>query len=93
MNAFEIEQAVSELAERPFDREEFPFQFLAAIGNKDDAETPSHGRLEQVGCGRRPSDQLRPHRYLRARANPFDPCQSPPQCGFRPSESAVQPFD
>nr|WP_323041534.1 hypothetical protein [Gemmobacter sp.] len=28
-------QAVSELAEQPFDREEFPFQFLAAFGNKD----------------------------------------------------------
>jgi len=35
MNAVEIEQAVSELAEQPFDREEFPFQFLAAFGNKD----------------------------------------------------------
>ncbi|MBL9057578.1 MAG: hypothetical protein JNJ84_15030 [Rhodobacteraceae bacterium] len=35
MNAVEIEQAVSELAEQPLDREEFPFQFLAAFGNKD----------------------------------------------------------
>jgi hypothetical protein len=35
MNAVEIEQAVSELAEQPLHREEFPFQFLAAFGNKD----------------------------------------------------------
>ncbi|PTQ12673.1 lactate dehydrogenase [Sphingomonas oleivorans] len=35
MNAVEIEEAVSALAERPFDAEEFPFAFLAAFGNKD----------------------------------------------------------
>lgn len=35
MNAVEIEQAVSELAEQHFDREDFPLQFLAAFGNKD----------------------------------------------------------
>jgi hypothetical protein len=35
MNAVEIEQAISDLAEKPFDRQEFPFQFLEAFGNKD----------------------------------------------------------
>ncbi|MET4898866.1 DNA methyltransferase [Sphingomonadaceae bacterium jetA1] len=35
MNAVEIEEAVSALAERPFDAEEFPSAFLAAFGNKD----------------------------------------------------------
>jgi hypothetical protein len=35
MNAVEIEEAVSALAERPFDREEFPFAFLEAFGNKE----------------------------------------------------------
>ncbi len=35
MNAVEIEAAVSDLAERPFDAAEFPFQFLEAFGNKD----------------------------------------------------------
>ena len=34
MNAVEIEEAVSALAERPFDAEEFPFAFLEAFGNK-----------------------------------------------------------
>jgi len=34
MNAVEIEQAISVLAELPFDRAEFPFAFLEAFGNK-----------------------------------------------------------
>jgi hypothetical protein len=34
MNAVDIEQAVSELAEQPFDREEFPSQSPAAFCNK-----------------------------------------------------------
>jgi hypothetical protein len=34
MNAVEIEEAVSRLAESPFDPEEFPFAFLEAFGNK-----------------------------------------------------------
>lgn len=34
MNAVEIEEAISALAEQPFDAEEFPFAFLAAFGNK-----------------------------------------------------------
>ena len=34
MNAVEIEEAVSRLAEAPFDAEEFPFAFLEAFGNK-----------------------------------------------------------
>lgn len=35
MNAVEIEQAVSALAEQPFDHAEFPYAFLAAYGNKE----------------------------------------------------------
>jgi len=34
MNAVEIEEAVSRLAEEPFDPEAFPFAFLEAFGNK-----------------------------------------------------------
>ncbi len=34
MNAVEIEEAVSALAEAPFDPEDFPYAFLAAFGNK-----------------------------------------------------------
>jgi len=34
MNAVEIEQAITDLAERPFDRAEFPYAFLEAFGNK-----------------------------------------------------------
>ena len=35
MNAVEIEQAITDLAERPFDRAEFPYAFLEAFGNKE----------------------------------------------------------
>ncbi|WP_218005645.1 class I SAM-dependent DNA methyltransferase [Neobacillus fumarioli] len=35
MNPVEIEAAVSELADQPFDKEEFPFAFLRAFGNKE----------------------------------------------------------
>ena len=35
MNAVEIEEAISKLAERPFDAEEFPFAFLQAFGNNN----------------------------------------------------------
>jgi hypothetical protein len=35
MNAVEIEEAISALAEQPFDAAEFPFAFLAAFGNKE----------------------------------------------------------
>jgi len=34
MNAVEIEEAISALAEQPFDHDEFPFAFLQAFGNK-----------------------------------------------------------
>ena len=34
MNAIEIEQAISDLAEQPFDLVEFPYAFLEAFGNK-----------------------------------------------------------
>ncbi|WP_407155070.1 class I SAM-dependent DNA methyltransferase [Bradyrhizobium sp. STM 3557] len=35
MNAVEIEEAISALAEQPFNAAEFPFAFLQAFGNKD----------------------------------------------------------
>ncbi len=35
MNAVEIEEAISALAESPFDASEFPFAFLQAFGNKE----------------------------------------------------------
>jgi hypothetical protein len=35
MNPVEIEEAISALAEQPFDPVEFPFAFLQAFGNKD----------------------------------------------------------
>ena len=35
MNAVEIEEAISALAEQPFDAGEFPFAFLQGFGNKE----------------------------------------------------------
>jgi hypothetical protein len=35
MNAVEIEEAISKLAEQPFDAKEFPYLFLQAFGNKE----------------------------------------------------------
>lgn len=35
MNAVEIEEAVSALAEKPFDPSEFPYEFLLAYGNRE----------------------------------------------------------
>ncbi|WP_108485308.1 class I SAM-dependent DNA methyltransferase [Oceaniglobus ichthyenteri] len=35
MNAVEIEEAISDLAEQPFDDDEFPYAFLLAFGNKE----------------------------------------------------------
>ncbi|UWR87124.1 class I SAM-dependent DNA methyltransferase [Phaeobacter inhibens] len=35
MNAVEIEEAISQLAEQPFDAVEFPYDFLLAFGNKE----------------------------------------------------------
>jgi len=35
MNAVEIDQAVSELFQQPFDAAEFPFQFLAAFDRNE----------------------------------------------------------
>jgi len=37
MNAVEIDQAVTELSELPFNGDEFAFQFLSAFGNPDTA--------------------------------------------------------
>jgi hypothetical protein len=35
MNAVEIEEAISQLATQPFNASEFPYEFLAAFGNKE----------------------------------------------------------
>jgi len=35
LNAVEIEQAITDLAEQPFDRPNFPYAFLEAFGNKE----------------------------------------------------------
>ena len=64
MNAVEIEEAVSALAERPFDAAEFPFAFLEAFGNKETTikrlRTGASNTMSDLG--RRASDQQHPYR-------------------------------
>ena len=43
MNAVEIEEAISALAELPFDGSEFPYAFLEAFGNKEGHRTTGDG--------------------------------------------------
>ena len=66
MNAVEIEEAISALAEQPFNGGEFPFAFLQAFGNKETtikrlraqvhvleaehAEFPEHKIVWEVSC-------------------------------------------
>jgi hypothetical protein len=35
LNPIEIEQAITELADKPFDAANFPYAFLEAFGNKE----------------------------------------------------------
>jgi hypothetical protein len=35
LNAVEIEEAISQLADQPFEAENFPYAFLEAFGNKE----------------------------------------------------------
>ena len=35
MNAVEIEEAITKLAEQPFDADAFPYAFLESFGNKE----------------------------------------------------------
>lgn len=49
MNPVEIEQAVEELSQAPFDREEFAFSFLEAFGNKE--TTIKKLRVKKSGSG------------------------------------------
>lgn len=55
MNPVDIEEAVSQLALEPFDRAEFPFQFLAAFGNKETALKQL--KLNTSPSARKPQDQ------------------------------------
>jgi hypothetical protein len=52
MNAVEIEEAISRLAEAPFDAANFPFSFLEAFGNKDTTIKRLRSRAtNQRDCG------------------------------------------
>ena len=68
MNAVEIEEAISALAEHPFDAAEFPFLFLQAFGIKETTlKRLRKGEFEQVRPWRRSANQQHPHRRCPAR--------------------------
>lgn len=54
MNAVEIEEAISQLAEHPFDAATFPFAFLEAFGNKETTikrlKTPAGNKSDIEGA-------------------------------------------
>ncbi len=50
MNAVEIEEAISALAEQQFDAEEFPFAFLLAFGNKETTIKRLRRRVSDLLC-------------------------------------------
>jgi hypothetical protein len=52
LNAVEIEQAITDLAEQSFDRENFPFAFLEAFGNKPTTiQRLRNGATNKSDCG------------------------------------------
>ena len=52
MNAVEIEEAITELAQKPFDQAEFPFQLLASFGIKDATiQRLRRGDTNKSDCG------------------------------------------
>ena len=69
MNAVEIEEAISALAERPFDAGEFPFAFLQAFGNKETTlKRLRKGESNKSDLGGVLQTQQHPYRRLRRRA-------------------------
>jgi hypothetical protein len=55
MNAIEIEEAISELAEQPFDADEFPFEFLMRLATKkprlkNSEKVPATNQIWVVFC-------------------------------------------
>jgi hypothetical protein len=60
MNAVEIEQAITDLAEQPYDPAAFPYAFLEAFGNKETTLTrASLPRQHACRPARRPRAQRR----------------------------------
>ena len=66
LNAVEIEEAISQLANLPFDPKNFPFYLPRSFRQQgdDDQEAARH-RLQQVGPWRSSSDQQHSHRHMR----------------------------
>src|SRR5947209_5670886 len=52
MNAVEVEEAISALAEQPYDRAVFPYRFLEAFGNKETTiKRLRSGETNRSDCG------------------------------------------
>ena len=94
MNAVEIEEAISALAEQPFDAGGVSLRLPASLRQQgNDAQAPAEGRVEQVRPGRRPSDQQHPYRGRRARRGHEDACRAEGQPGDGQGQGEVHSRD
>ncbi len=94
MNAVEIEEAISALAEQPFDAGGVSVRLPASLRQQgDDAQAPAQGRVEQVRPGRRPPDQQHPYRRRRRRRGHEDPRRAEGQPGDGQGQGEVRPGD
>ena len=92
MNAVEIEQAITDLAEQPFDRAEFPMPFLRRSATKRPPSSACARGVEQVRPRRCSPDQQYPHPDLRRRAGDTDAGRSrPARRRPRPRRSSSSP--
>ena len=92
MNAVEIEEAMSQLTEQPFDAEEFPFAFLQAFGNKQ----TTIKRLRKRESNRSDlggENQQYPYFRRRARRGDKDARRAEGQPGNRQSQREIRTGD
>jgi hypothetical protein len=76
MNAVEIEEVISPLAELPFHATEFPFAFLQAFSDKETTiKRMREGESNKSDLSGVPSNQQYPYRRRRSRRGYEDACR------------------
>ena len=94
MNAVEIEEAISALAEQPFDADEFPFAFLQAFGNKETTiKRLRKGESNKSDLGGVLQTNNIHIAVCRARRGHEDACRAEGQPGDRQGQGKIHPGD